>query len=164
MLNSDHIDLKHAETWNLLALLIGGGILVLALVLEHLFGQEPCSLCLTQRYCMTLGLMFSVVSLFTEPRLGILPVLAMMTYLGGIGFVVYQIYLQLNPEAAADCGAPVNFLIENEFGWRAIAQSFFRGSTECGEPSLIPTLSGLAFVVLIVVTGLQLYFGPRSSY
>lgn len=154
----------HAETWNVAVLLFGGIALFLALTLEYMFIQEPCNLCLTQRYFMFFGTLIAMLGLIIDPRLGILPVLSIVSYLGGTVFAFRQLWLQANPHLAEDCGFGVTYLIENDWPLKQILRAFMEGSTDCAEPSMIPSLSLLALVILITMSVLQLLYGPRSKY
>ena len=157
-------DLRHAETWATIGLIIGGGMLFTTLVLEFVFALEACSLCLSQRYCMFVAVLITSCSLLFDPRRGIFPLLTILCCLGGIYFVCYQFYLQYVPGATDSCGAALAYLLDNEYPWSDVLAVFFEGSESCGEPSLIPILSFAGFAVLITIAILQLRFGPRSSY
>jgi len=156
--------LHHAETWNVAVLLFGGTALFLALTLEYVFIQEPCNLCLTQRYFMFFGTLIAMLGLVIDPRLGILPVLSIVSYIGGTVFAFRQLWLQENPHLAEDCGFGVTYLIEEGWPFKDILQAFMEGSTDCAEPSMIPKLSLLALVILITMSVFQLLYGPRSKY
>ena len=157
--------LTHAETWNLLVVLIGGAVLCTAVAIEYVWIQEPCNLCLSQRYLLFLGTIFALSGLVVDPRLGIMPVLSILAYLGGAFFAVKQIDLQLNPDKAHDCGASLAYMIESkDWPFKDILRAFMEGSSDCAEASWIPTASLLAFVVLTVMSVLQLFLGPRTKY
>lgn len=158
------LDLRHSETWATLGLLIGSGMLFTTLLLEHVVALSPCYLCLSQRYCMFLGVLMILSSLCSEPRRGIFPLLTIISCLGGIAFVFRQFYLQYVPGATNSCGAELNFLLEYEYPWVDVLVGFFQGSESCGEPSVIPILSLVGFCVLMTIAALQLWYGPRSSY
>lgn len=155
-------DFGQAETWCILVVFLGGGTLALTLLQEYGFGLEPCSLCLTQRYFMFLGVLFAGWGLLTEPRRGIFPVLSIVSFIGGAGYALRQLWLQYVPGASSDCGAGVTFLLENEYPFASVLKSLFEGSVDCAEPSLIPIFSLVAFVILVGISVQQLRLGPRS--
>jgi len=156
--------LRHAETWNVAVLLFGGTTLFLALALEYVFIQEPCNLCLTQRYFMFFGTLIAMLGLVIDPRLGILPVLSIVSYIGGTVFAFRQLWLQDNPHLAVECGESLAFMLEYGGPTKEILKAFMEGSTDCAEPSMIPKLSLLALVILITMSVFQLLYGPRSKY
>ena len=158
------IDLRHSETWATIGLIIGGGMLFTTLVLEFVFALSACSLCLSQRYCMFIGVLITGCSLLFDPRRGIFPLLTILCCLGGIYFVGYQLYLQYVPGATESCGAALDFLLENDYPWSDVFVVFFQGSESCANKSAIPFLSFFGFVVLISIAVLQLRLGPRSTY
>lgn len=157
-------NLRHSETWATLGVLVGGGMLFMTLVLEHVFALHPCYLCLSQRYCMFLAVFVTTWSLISEPRRGIFPVLAIACCLGGIAFVARQFYLQYVPGATNSCGAELNYLMEWDYPLKDVLVGFFQGSESCGEPSIIPILALAGFLVLIAIAAHQLWYGPKSSY
>ena len=157
-------DFRHSETWATLGVLVGGGMLLSTLVLEHVFALHPCYLCLSQRYCMFLAVLVTAWSLFADPRRGIFPVLTILCCLGGIGFAFRQFYLQYVPGAVESCDADLNYRLNSEWGFWEIFDGFFQGSESCGEASIIPVLSCDAFLLLITIAVLQLVYGPRSFY
>ena len=157
-------DIRHSETWATIGVLVGGGMLIITLALEHVFALHPCYLCLSQRYCMFLAVFVTGLSLFTDPRRGIFPVLTIVCCLGGIAFAFRQFYLQYVPGATASCGFDLSTRLEWQYKFADILEGFFQGSESCGEPSIIPVLACDGFLLLITIAVLQLVYGPRSSY
>lgn len=158
------IDLRHSETWATLGVLVGGGMLFSTLVLEHVFALHPCYLCLSQRYFMFLAVLMTSLSLISEPRRGIFPVLTIICCLGGIAFVFRQFYLQYVPGASESCGADLSYRLVWAYEFWDVLEGFYNGSESCGEPSIIPILAFVGFLVLIAIAVQQLWLGPQSSY
>ncbi len=159
------LNIKHSDTWAVALVFCGGGALALTLALEHVFNLEPCSLCLTQRYSMFFGVLVGIVSLLTDSRLGILPVLSIIFFVIGILFVGRHLYLIIGPATDVQCIAGANYLIENEWPFAKVLESLLKGSKDCADSgATIPTLAGIAFVFLIGVAVQQLRLGPKSSY
>ena len=158
------LNYKHSEFWSLLVVFCGGGALALTLVLEHVFNLEPCSLCLTQRYLMFVGVLVAVASLALEPRLGILPFISIVFFLGGIGFAFWHLYLIFGPELGNDCGTAAAHLIAERYPIASILEALFAGTPDCSDSHpAIPILAILAFVVLVGLSVQQFRLGPRSS-
>lgn len=155
--------LDRSEDWNILVLLVCGGAVAGALTAEHLLSLEPCALCLTQRFFVYVGGLIAFASLWHEPRLGIYPILAILSFLAGTGFAVRQLWIMHVPGAATDCGASYSFLLEYDYPFTAVLDAFLKGSGDCAEPSLIPIWSLLAFLLLIALCIRQFLLGPRSS-
>ena len=133
-----------------------------ALTLEHLFGLEPCALCLTQRFFVYLGGLIALASLWHEPRLGIYPLLAILSFVAGAGFALRQLWIMHVPGAATDCGASYSFLLEYDYPLASVMNAFLKGSGDCAEPSLIPVWSLIAFLVLIALCVRQFQLGPST--
>lgn len=158
-------DYKHSEFWAILVVLCGGGALALTLALEHVFNLTPCSLCLSQRYMMFFGVLVAVGSLTVDSRLGILPLLSILFFLGGIGFAFWHLYVIFGPDNSVACLAGANALIRDGYPFADILEALFAGSPDCAESApTIPILALVAFVVLIGLTIQQFRMGPRSAY
>lgn len=156
-------DFKHSDFWAALIVFCGGGALALTLVLEHVFNQYPCALCLTQRYFMFMGIFLAIVSLTIDSRLGILPLLSILTYFAGIAFALRHLGLMFGIFDSSSCTAGVDFLLENEFPFSDLLKALFRGSIDCTEGSVaIPFLALVAFLVFIGLSIQQFRLGPRS--
>lgn len=156
-------DHKHSDFWAVLIVFCGGGALAITLALEHVFNQYPCALCLTQRYFMFLGIFLSILSLTIDSRLGILPLLSILSYLAGIAFALRHLGLMFGIFDSSSCTAGVDFLLQNDFPFKDLIKALFRGSIDCTEGSkAIPFLAIVAFVGFIGLSIQQFRFGPRS--
>ena len=113
--------------------LLGGGILFGAEVLEHGAGMDPCPLCLMQRLWFYVAALAAYVGLLHNPRWGIYPLLTIIASLAGGGFALRQLWLQSLPAGEAPgCAAPVSQLLENGMYGEAWASMFF-GTGNCIE-------------------------------
>ena len=146
---TERLDGSRSEVWAALVVAVGAFALAIAVISEHGFANEPCSLCLTQRVFLILGCVISVVSLVHNPRLILYPVLAGGAFVAGAGYAGRQIYLIFSDEAAASCGAGLTYLIENDFPLSQILKSMFYGSVECGEFSVFPFLFVLTSLIVV---------------
>ncbi len=159
------LDYKHSEFWAVLVVVGGGGALALTLALEHVFNLEPCSLCLSQRYMLFLGVLVAIIGLATDSRLGILPLLSSLFFVGGIGFALWHLYVIFGPDNSISCLAGANALIRDGYPFADIIEALFAGSPDCAQSApAIPLLALVAFVVLIGSTIRQFQLGPRSTY
>lgn len=147
---------RRKEFWNTATIGASGAFLAIALILEYGFDQAPCALCLTQRIFMGLAGVIAVFGLWHNPRMGIYPVLAIASLLTGAGFAIRQIYIQVNPEAAAACGMDLELLVEYDYPLMDILKAMTTGTGSCAEPSLIPAAALAGFAILLAFLVLQL--------
>ena len=138
--------------------LLGGGVLFGAEVLEHGAGMDPCPLCLMQRLWFYVAALAAYAGLLHNPRWGIYPLLTIIAALTGGGFALRQLWLQSLPAGQApSCAAPVSQLLENGMYGEALSSMFF-GTGNCTEPDLVLgvnlavwALLGFAAVIALAV-------------
>lgn len=117
--------------------LLGGGVLFGAEVLEHGTGMDPCPLCLMQRLWLCVAALTAYAGLLHNPRWGIYPLLSIVASLAGGGFALRQLWLQSLPAGQApSCGAPVSQLLEFGMYGEAWSAMFF-GTGDCTEADLV---------------------------
>ena len=137
-----------SEDWSILTVAAGATFLFVVLTLEYVFNQLPCALCLNQRMWMILATLLAAGGLAHNPRLGIYPFLSLISSIGGIGFALRHIYLQITPSAASSCGPGLDYLVSNQSPFAAILKALTTGTGDCAEPSVIPIAALVAFVML----------------
>tara|TARA_B110000014_G_scaffold191799_1_gene140608 strand:- start:852 stop:1322 length:471 start_codon:yes stop_codon:yes gene_type:complete len=137
-----------SEDWSILTVAAGATFLFVVLTLEYVFNQLPCALCLNQRMWMILATLLAAGGLAHNPRLGIYPFLSLISSIGGIGFALRHIYLQITPSAASSCGPGLDYLTSNQFPVADILKALTTGTADCAEPSIIPIAALVAFVLL----------------
>lgn len=138
--------------------LLGGGVLFGAEVLEHGAGMAPCPLCLMQRLWLYVAALAAYAGLLHNPRWGIYPLLTIVAALTGSGFALRQLWLQSLPAGQApSCAAPVSQLLENGMYGEALSAMFF-GTGNCTEPDMVLgvnlavwALLGFAAVIALAV-------------
>ena len=140
------------ELWNLAAVAWAAMLVGAALVLELGFGQEPCPLCVNQRWWAMLAGIFVVAGFAHNPRLGIYPLLVLLASAAGAGFAIRHLYIMtLPPGSVAGCGVPLDYVLDVfpiEYILRVMA-----GTGECQEQSfVIPALALAGFIGMMALT------------
>jgi len=121
----------NSADYALAIVLLAGGVLFGAEVLEHGAGMAPCPLCLMQRLWFYMAAFAAYASLLHNPRWGIYPLLTIIAALAGGGFSLRQLWLQSLPDGQAPgCAAPVSQLLENGIYGEALSSMFF-GAGDC---------------------------------
>ena len=120
-----------------------------ALVLELAFGQEPCALCVNQRWWAMLAGVIAVLGFAHNPRLGIYPLLVLLAALAGGAFAIRHLYLLTLPAGSVPgCGVPLDYMID-VFPVLDVLRHMTVGTGECTEQSfVVPALALGGFVVL----------------
>lgn len=151
---------RSSADYALAIVLLGGGVLFGAEVLEHGAGMNPCPLCLMQRLWFYVAALAAYAGLLHNPRWGIYPLLTIIAALTGDGFALRQLWLQSLPAGQApSCAAPVSQLLENGMYGEALSSMFF-GTGDCTEPDLVLGLNLavwalLGFAAIIALAVLQ---------
>lgn len=151
---------RSSADYALAIVLLGGGVLFGAEVLEHGAGMDPCPLCLMQRLWFYVAALAAYAGLLHNPRWGIYPLLTIIAALTGGGFALRQLWLQSLPAGQApSCAAPVSQLLENGMYGEALSSMFF-GTGDCTEPDLVLGLNLavwalLGFAAIIALAVLQ---------
>lgn len=146
--------------------LVSLGLIVIALVLQHLVGLDPCPLCIFQRMAYLALALFALVAASLGSRTAgrWFGVLALISALAGIGIAGRHVWLQMNPQGMS-CGPGLEAMLEN-FPLTDVLPKVFRGSGDCSESAwtlLGLTIAGwslLWFVVLAAAT-IFILFAPR---
>ncbi len=113
------------------------GLIIVALIFEHMLLLEPCLLCYAQRACVYVVILLSLVGyLHKNQSLVVLRtyvVLAIIIILCGMLLSIRQLYLQnLPPELVPSCGPDIDYLFET----LPILEVFMlaiRGDGNCAE-------------------------------
>ena len=117
---------------------------------------SACALCMTQRFAMVVGAVVCATGLIHNRIPLVYPILAGLIWIGGIGIALRQLWLQYIPGAVSNCGPSLDFLLANDYPVASVLRTMISGSGDCAEPSVIPLLALVGFVVLLVVLGLHL--------
>jgi disulfide bond formation protein DsbB len=156
----------NSETWALVLVLMTGGLLFGALVMEHAFDMAPCPLCLMQRIWFFVAGAFAFASLLHSPRWGIYPLCSVAAACIGGGFSIRQLYLQNLPaDQVPACGPDMAYMLD-AFPLSEVLIAMTQGTGDCAEsvPVLgieIPAWALLGFAAIIAAAILQLRAGTR---
>jgi disulfide bond formation protein DsbB len=156
-----------SETWAATLLLMSGGLMFGALIMEHLFGMAPCPLCLMQRIWFFVAGAFAFASLVHRPKWGIYPSCSIVAACIGGGFSIRQLYLQSLPaDQVPACGPDLAYMLDT-FPLSDVLIAMTRGTGDCAEVSWsllglsIPAWALVGFAAIIIVAVRQFRAGAR---
>jgi disulfide bond formation protein DsbB len=127
--------LNLANRWLYLAgALVITGLFGAALYLQYVLHQEPCPLCMIQRFIfIAMLVLFVLATLHNPKRLGtkIYATLITLTALSGIGVASRHIWIQHLPkDQVPACGPGLDYMLEN-FPMSEVLKELMHGSGEC---------------------------------
>jgi protein dithiol:quinone oxidoreductase len=132
-------------------------LLAAALYYEHIDGQEPCPLCLTQRIAYLLAGLIAFIALIENPGRLIYTILVALSSIAGASVALRQIYLQsLPPDRAPACGPGLDYMIE-VFPASEVLRAMTLGTGDCASVdwSLLGlSMAGWSLLGFIAVIGL----------
>ena len=151
--------------------LVCAALLGFALYLQYVEHQEPCPLCILQRFAF-IGMMavFLVAALHGPARRGAAVYSALLLVVGGTGAAIAarQVWLQhLPPDKVPACGPGLEYMLE-QFPLAQALRQIFAGSGECAEAAwrfLGLTIAGWSLVWFVVLVLFAVYVAvqaPRS--
>jgi len=145
-------------------------LLGFGLYLEHVFGLEPCPLCVFQRIAYIVVGLFALIAAIHNPEKlfeRIYAVLILVASLCGAGIAGRQVWLQHLPEdKIPECGPGLEYMLD-VFPFTEALRMILSGSGECAEVQWtflnfsIAEWSILCFVGL-TVTSLIILFRRES--
>jgi len=147
------------------------GLIIVALLFEHMLLLEPCLLCYAQRACVYLVILLSLIGLLHKNQSLIIfrsyISLAIAIIVCGISLSIRQLYLQnLPPELVPTCGPDIDYLFET----LPILEVFMlaiRGDGNCAEVLWsflgisIPGWLLVAFVALFIYAMVSLCISKK---
>jgi protein dithiol:quinone oxidoreductase len=144
--------------WLYLAgVLVIAGLFGAALYLEYVLHQEPCPLCMVQRFIfIAMLVLFAAATLHNPKRTGskVYAVLIGLFALSGIGVASRHIWIQhLPPDQVPACGPGLDYMLDN-FPMAEVLKELMHGSGECAAKGWtflslgIPEWSLLWYVLL----------------
>lgn len=128
------------RVFNLLGFLACVGLIIAALCFEHFQGEDPCPLCLLQRYgIIAVGMIYLLAALFNPSKLWFsrfFAVLLLITAIIGGGMSGRHIWIQSLPDdQVPECTAPLAQLVEWD-GWlETINTVVIKGTGDCHDSS-----------------------------
>ena len=148
--------------------LVCAALLAFALYLQHVQGQDPCPLCILQRFAF-IGMMavFAVAALHGPARRGAKVysgIAALVAVVGG-AIAGRQVWLQsLPPEKVPACGPGLEYMLDR-FPLGQALQKILAGSGECAEAGwkfLGLTIAGWSLVWFVLLGAFALYMALRA--
>jgi disulfide bond formation protein DsbB len=134
------------------------GLFGAALFLQYVMHQEPCPLCMVQRFIFSAMLALFVLAAMHNPKaLGakIYATLISFCALSGIGVALRHIWIQNLPkDEVPACGPGLDYMLEN-FPMAEVVKELMHGSGECAAKGWtfltlsIPELSLIWYVLLV---------------
>ena len=113
---------------------VTGGLLGAALYLQHMLRQDPCPLCMVQRFIfIAMLVLFAIAMLHNPKRTGVKIYTALIGLfaLSGVGVASRHIWIQHLPkDEVPACGPGLNYMLEN-FPMSEVLQELMHGSGEC---------------------------------
>lgn len=124
-----------ANRWlYLVGALVISGLFGAALYLQYVLHQEPCPLCMIQRFIfIALLVLFVLATLHNPLRVGtkIYAVLITLVALSGVGVAGRHIWIQHLPkDEIPACGPGLDYMLEN-FPMSEVLKELMHGSGEC---------------------------------
>ena len=110
------------------------GLFGAALYLQHVLHQDPCPLCMVQRFIfIAMLVVFAIATLHNPKRTGtkVYAALIMLFALSGVGVASRHIWIQHLPkDEVPACGPGLDYMLET-FPMSDVLQELVRGSGEC---------------------------------
>jgi disulfide bond formation protein DsbB len=110
------------------------GLFGAAFYFQYVLHQEPCPLCMVQRFIfMSMLLLFVIATLHNPKRLGTKIYAALITLfsLSGVGVASRHIWIQHLPkDEVPACGPGLDYMLEN-FPFADVLKEVMHGSGEC---------------------------------
>jgi disulfide bond formation protein DsbB len=120
----------------LLGSLTVAALFAAALYLQYMLQQEPCPLCMVQRFIfIAIGALFALAALYNPKALGakVYSILIALVSLSGIGVAARHIWIQHLPkDQVPACGPGLDYMLQN-FPMSDVLQELMHGSGECAE-------------------------------
>lgn len=138
--------------------------------LQYGRGLQPCPLCLMQRFCIFLLLLFCLMGacLTTLKRGKPVAIFQVLTALAGVFFASRQLWLQSLPVGQAPACIPDLDVLMRYFPWRDVLHALLWGAGDCAEVTwrllgLSMAAWGLVYFLLMVITGGVVFFLLQKS-
>lgn len=155
------------QQWAVITCVFAGGLLCIALFMEHAMGLAPCPLCMMQRLWIAIVGLIAYASLLHSPRWGIYPLAGGAAAIVGGGFSLRQLWLQSLPaDQVPACGPDLQYMID-VFPLSDVLSAMMSGTGDCAEVSWsllgisIPGWTLVGFIALLCTCIAQLRQGSR---
>ncbi|MCB1956021.1 MAG: disulfide bond formation protein B [Rhodocyclaceae bacterium] len=127
--------LRHPRAPFLLLFLTCAGLLGFGLYLQYVKGQEPCPMCIMQRYAfVSVALIGLVAGLHGAVGAGrrVYGGLLLLAALIGGGVAVRQSWIQIYPPDVSECGPGLEYMLDS-FPLADALPMIFRGAGDCTD-------------------------------
>lgn len=149
----------------LLLVFITMSVLMASFYFQYVKNMEPCPLCIMQRVCVMLLLMFGMMSLFCGfAKCGrVTSILQIIIGSAGVFFAGRQLWLQSLPADQTPACLPGLDVLINYFPWQDILHALFWGSGDCAEVSwqwlglTMPAWAAFYFLFMIAANAYDYY-------
>ncbi len=146
-------------------------VLATGFYLQYVRGLQPCPLCLMQRFCMFLLILFCLVGgcLTTLKSAKLVAVFQMLAAIGGLFFAIRQLWLQSLPVGKAPACIPDLDVLMRYFPWQDVLHALVWGAGDCAEVTWrllglsLPAWGLLYFLGMLTASGMIFYLLSKSS-
>lgn len=148
---------------NLLVFIACSSMMAVGFVFQYVENLEPCPLCITQRFFITLTGLIALFGFVIHPKaLGLKVIAAFTTLTAVVGgsFSIRQLWLQSLPaDQVPACGPSLSYMLET-FPLLEALEVLLRGNGNCAE--VVWTLFGVSIpgwtlLAFIALAGLSLW-------
>lgn len=152
-------------------------VLGVAFYLQYMRGLQPCPLCIMQRFCMFLLLVFCIlgVSLTGVKRSLIVTIFQILFAVAGLFFAGRQLWLQSLPVGEAPACIPDFDVLFHYFPLKDVLHALVWGTGDCAEITWrflglsLPVWAAFYFVIMIAGCAFSLFllyksFSPPVSH
>lgn len=135
-------------------------VLWMSFYFQWVLGLQPCPLCLMQRFCVFLLMMFFLMGLClsTLSRGRLVAIMQIGLSVAGLFFACRQLWLQSLPIGQVPACLPGLDILIHYFPWQDLVHALFWGTGECAEVTwtfwglTMPAWSGLYFLLMLMVS------------
>ena len=150
------------RTIQILLTLITLAVLIASFYFQYVKGLQPCPLCLMQRFCIFMLLMFGLMglTLSTLKRARLVAVLQIVFAVAGVFFASRQLWLQSLPAGQTPACMPGLDVLIHYFPWQDVLRALVWGAGDCAEINWqwlglsMPGWSLLYFLFMLVISAL----------
>lgn len=149
----------------LLLVLITILVLFFSFYLQYSLGLHPCPLCVMQRICIFLLLMFLGLSIGTLRKAHIVCLGQSIFACAGLFFSLRQLWLQSLPLGEAPACMPDLGILVRYFPFKEVVHTLFWGTGDCAEVNwsfLGISIPGWTALYFIFIAGVSLFLYMRT--
>jgi disulfide bond formation protein DsbB len=158
--------LDQSDNWAITLVMLSGGLLFGALIVEHALTMAPCPLCLMQRIWFFVAGAIAYASLLHNARWGIYPFSIALAACAGGGFAIRQLYLQGLPvDQVLTCGPDLAYMLE-VLPLSDVLIAMTQGTGDCAQSAALfgvelPVWALLGYTAVVAMAVLQWRAGTK---